>query len=99
MVIRAVQVSMLRAWRHNPSTAEGAPAVARVRSLPGPVVWSENLTSEKPYFSVISNAISALPAPHHPLRTSYNKDMFCRVHLLPLLFVVLSAGLLRAGTA
>src|ERR1700731_3452812 len=53
----------------------------------------------EPYFSVISNAISALPAPHPPLRTSYNKDMLCRVHFLQLVFVVLSAGLLRAGTA
>ncbi len=51
------------------------------------------------YLSVASRSFSALPALHHPLRTSYNKGMFRRVHFLQLAFVLLSASLLRADTA
>src|SRR6185369_5070644 len=35
----------------------------------------------------------------HPLRTSYNKGMFHRVHFLQLTFLLLSASLLRADSA
>src|ERR1700676_2402125 len=43
--------------------------------------------------------ISALPALHQWLRTSYNRDMFCRVPFFQLAFVFLSVSLLRADTA
>ena len=58
-----------------------------------------NGSVQKPYLGVASDEISALPALHQWLRTSYNKDMFCRVLFLQLAFVFLFVSLLRADTA
>ena len=85
--IRAVKVSTLCAFGHNFSIGSGAPVV------------SPKSSAETPYFGVIPDAISALPAPPLPLRTSYNTGMFRRVHFLRLAFIFLYASWLRADTA
>jgi hypothetical protein len=85
---------MLCARRHNFSIGKGAPPAAPRAMLSRP-----NGSVRKPYFPMVSDVISALPAPHQGLRTSYNTDMLCRFQFLQLAFVFLSASVLRADTA